>query len=110
MLQAEAAVKGAQLVGAQLRARAQHAEHAARLHEAAAEKLRAKLADDVTAQERRCERNAKAYARMKRTLAANKGRATAGMMSAAVRELRPVEIVGLYEDTIESLEVSPSSP
>ena len=34
-----------------------------------------------------------------------KARITAGTMSAAMRELRPVEIVGLYEDVTESLEV-----
>ncbi len=34
-----------------------------------------------------------------------KGRVTSGAVSAALRELRPVEIVGLYEDTIEGLKV-----
>lgn len=34
-----------------------------------------------------------------------KGRVTAGAVSAALRELRPVEIVGVYEDTIEGLKV-----
>ena len=34
-----------------------------------------------------------------------KGRVTAGAVSAALRELRPVEIVGVYEDTVESLKV-----
>jgi hypothetical protein len=34
-----------------------------------------------------------------------KGRVTAGAVSAALRELRPVEIVGVYEDSIEGLKV-----
>ena len=57
-----------------MRAKVQHAERAARVHEAAAEKLRARLAAQVTAEERRCKRNSDAYTRAKRTLAANKGK------------------------------------
>ncbi len=34
-----------------------------------------------------------------------KGRITAGTVSAALRELRPVEIVGLYEDAVEGVQV-----
>ena len=34
-----------------------------------------------------------------------KGRVTAGTVSAALRELRPVEIVGLYEDVSEDFQV-----
>ena len=146
-----------------MRAMVQQAERAARKHEVAADKLRARLADDMAAQERKAKRNADAYARAKRTLAVSKGhllqreapasvltcchqlshctqpvsfvsahiagpgtvvshesesqllgcccagnpkaRITAGTMSAAMRELRPVEIVCLYEDVTESLEV-----
>ncbi len=57
-----------------MHAKVQHAERAARVHEAAAEKLRARLAAQVTAEERRCKRNAEAYARAKRTVAVNRGR------------------------------------
>lgn len=35
-----------------------------------------------------------------------KGRSVAGAVSAAVREVRPLEIVGLYESQQEALEVS----
>ena len=56
-----------------MQARMQHAECRARLHEAAAEKLRARLAAEVTAEERRCKRNAEAYKRAKRTIASNRG-------------------------------------
>ena len=152
-------------------ARLQHVKRAARVHEVAAEKLRARLAAQVTAEERRCKRNAEAYTRARRTIAANRGtlldysyvsvsrkpelltpsvhvsrmmgvggltrvsammcvfwvsvshrcpealnhdlcpddmkrRATAGAVSAALRELRPVEIVGLYEDVLESHQVA----
>lgn len=38
-----------------------------------------------------------------------KGRITAGAVSAAVRELRPVEVVGLYEDVLERFQVASSS-
>ena len=141
----------------QTMARTHQAERAARMHEAAAEKLRARLASSIAAEERRAKRNADAYARVKRTLVASKGipleegphinrftwvfcnltcmglccwapaqdlpvhvcmyrrvvcragdrkgRVTAGAVSAALRELRPVEIVGVYEDTIEGLKV-----
>lgn len=34
-----------------------------------------------------------------------KGRITAGTVSAVLRELRPVEIVGLYEDAVEGVQV-----
>ena len=51
----------------------QQAERTARKHEVAADKLRARLADDLAAQERRAKRNADAYTRVKRALAASKG-------------------------------------
>jgi hypothetical protein len=57
----------------QTMARTHQAKRAARMHEAAAEKLRARLAGSITAEERRAKRNAGAYARVKRTLAASKG-------------------------------------
>ena len=36
-----------------------------------------------------------------------KGRSAAGAVAAAVRELRPVEVVGMYEARLEGLEVPP---
>ena len=57
----------------QTMARTHQAERAARMHEAAAEKLRARLASSITAEERRAKRSADAYARVRRTLAASKG-------------------------------------
>lgn len=84
------------------------AEHAARGHEAAAQKLRACLADRVRAEERRRGRDADALRRVRKTLAARgepRGVSGAGALSAAVRELRAVEIVGLYEGQREGLEM-----
>lgn len=57
----------------QTMARRHQAERAARMHEAAAGKLRARRASSIAAEERRAKRNADAYARVKRTLAASKG-------------------------------------
>ena len=73
LLQAGAALQAAQLSETRMRGKVQHAECAARKHEVAADKLRARLADDAAAQERRAKRNADAYARAKRALAASKG-------------------------------------
>ena len=73
LLQAGAALQAAQLSETRMRAMKQQAERAARKHEVASDKLRARLADDMAAQERRAKRNADAYARAKRALAASKG-------------------------------------
>lgn len=63
----------AELAATHMQAKMQHAERAARVHEATAEKLRARLAAQVTAEERRRTRNAEAYTRAKRAVAANGG-------------------------------------
>ncbi len=57
----------------QAMARTHQAEHAARMHETAAEKLRARVSSSIATEERRAKRNADAYARLKRRLAARKG-------------------------------------
>ena len=73
LLQAGAALQAAQLSETRMRAMVQQAERTARKHEVAADKLRARLADDMAAQERRAKRNSDAYARAKRALAVSKG-------------------------------------
>ncbi len=72
VMQAQAALQAAELADKHVATRLQQAERAARVHEAAAEKLRARLAVQVTSEERRCKRNAEAYARAKRAVAANR--------------------------------------
>ena len=74
VMQAQAALQAAELADKHVRTRLQQAERAARMHEAAADKLRARLATQVTSEERRCKRNAEAYARAKRIVAADRGR------------------------------------
>ena len=73
LLQVGSTLQAGELAATHMQAKVQHAERAARVHEAAAGKLRARLAAQVTAEERRCKRNAEAYTRAKRTIAANKG-------------------------------------
>jgi hypothetical protein len=60
----------------------------------------------VKAEERRLARDKAIYARLRQAYAASKSRqgAAAGAVAAAARELRPVEIVGLYEAQREALE------
>ncbi|KAL3157009.1 hypothetical protein ABBQ38_001262 [Trebouxia sp. C0009 RCD-2024] len=85
-----------------------HLEHASRAQELTLEQLRGRLSDKVTREERLARRDAEAYARLKRAFLSNKGdgssRGQAGAVAAAARELRPVEIVGLYEEQKDSME------
>ncbi|BDA41633.1 hypothetical protein COCOBI_02-4140 [Coccomyxa sp. Obi] len=85
------------------------AEHSSRAHEAAAQKLRERLAAKVRAEEWRLQRDADAHSRIKAALASHKGdgraKSAAGAVSAAVREMRPLEIVGVYESQREALEM-----
>ena len=69
-----------------MQARVQHAERAARVHEATAEKLRARLTAQVTAEERMRTRNAEAYTRAKRAVAANRGSLLDGQTCLPVSE------------------------
>ena len=82
LLQAGAALQAAQLSETRMRAAVQQAERAARKHKVAADKLSVRLADDTAAQERRAKRNADAYARAKRALAASKGQLLHGALTA----------------------------
>jgi hypothetical protein len=57
-------------------------------------------------------RSSQVYTRLKSAFAAHKaeaaGRGAAGAVAAAARELRPVEIVGVYEQQREGLELEAS--
>ncbi|KAL0019238.1 hypothetical protein WJX79_004955 [Trebouxia sp. C0005] len=85
-----------------------HLQHAARAQEVILEQLKGRLGDKVTKEERVAKRDAEAYARLKRAFLTNKGegssRGQAGAVAAAARELRPVEIVGLYEEQKDRME------
>eukprot|EP00884_Botryococcus_braunii_P006227 jgi/Botrbrau1/15605/Bobra.0264s0005.1 len=93
---------------ATLRLAVVQAEHAARAKEAGAEQLCAQLEAKVKAEERLHKRSSAAYARIKRALATSRGdmegKSAAGAMAAACRELRPIEIVALYEEEREATE------
>ncbi|KAK9820170.1 hypothetical protein WJX72_007055 [[Myrmecia] bisecta] len=92
-----------------LRQHLAQAEHGGRAKEAVLQKLRARLTDKVAQDERRGKRDADALARIKRAIITHKGdpqgRAAAGAVSAAARELRPVEIVSMYESHREGMEM-----
>ncbi|GLC33253.1 hypothetical protein PLESTM_000040900 [Pleodorina starrii] len=102
-----------------VRQRYAHLEHSFRSREASMDKLRAALAEKVAQEERRVARDKAAYQRIRAayvaTMGPSAGGATpgggaqqqqkaAGAMAAAARELRPVEIVGLYESRREAAE------
>ncbi|GFH06263.1 uncharacterized protein HaLaN_00865, partial [Haematococcus lacustris] len=100
-----------------LRARAAQMEHALRAREAAMDKLRGALADKVAREERVVARDKQVYARLRSAFATHReqvlngstngkgpGTNAAGAVAAAARELRPVEIVGLYEQQRETLD------
>lgn len=75
----------------------QHA-HACREAEKRLEKCRAQLATSVSREERTLARNREVYGRVRSAWAATKGGGRApGAVAAAARELRPVEIVGIFE-------------
>ncbi|PNH02559.1 hypothetical protein TSOC_011452 [Tetrabaena socialis] len=90
-----------------LRMRYSQLEHAFRAREASLDKMRSALADKVAKEERRLARDKAAHGRLRTALlvtqqqqAGGQGGANgkaAGALAAAARELRPVEIVGLYE-------------
>ncbi|MEW5316929.1 MAG: hypothetical protein WDW38_008268 [Sanguina aurantia] len=83
-------------------------EHSARHKEAALDKLTAHLAERVAKEERRLARDKAVYARMRGAYVTHKadlqGKGAAGAISAASRELRPIEIVAIYELQREALE------
>jgi len=68
-------------------------EHNLRAKDVELQKLKDKLAEKAEREDRRKARDKEIYDKLKRSVA----RQTAGAASAAVRELRPVEIVGIYE-------------
>ncbi|MEW5300295.1 MAG: hypothetical protein WDW36_003235 [Sanguina aurantia] len=83
-------------------------EHSTRHKEAAMEKLTAHLAERVAREERRLARDKAVYGRMRGAYVAHRadlqGKGAAGAISAASRELRPIEIVAIYELQREALE------
>nr|BAI63221.1 basal body protein [Chlamydomonas reinhardtii] len=114
---AEEAAKRLDVELAGVRQKYSQLEHMYRSREAVIDKLKASLADKVAREERRLARDKAAYTRIRaaylQTMAHSStaggaggtpsGKA-AGAMAAAARELRPVEIVGLYESRREALE------
>ncbi|KIY91332.1 hypothetical protein MNEG_16632, partial [Monoraphidium neglectum] len=102
----------------QLRYKVSLLDHGLKAKESEGERLRERLADKVAREERRLAHDKAAYARLRQAHAATKrdaavaaaaaggvaGRGAAGAVAAAARELRPVEIVGIYETQREALE------
>ncbi|KAG1659544.1 hypothetical protein FOA52_016167 [Chlamydomonas sp. UWO 241] len=88
------------------RARLVHVEHTARSRELAVDKLRSMLSDKVAKEERRLARDKTTYASLRQAWLASRdgGRSSAGAVAAACREMRPVELVGLYEAQRAGLE------
>jgi hypothetical protein len=83
---------------AQQRALATQHLHACREMEQRLEQCRKQLGAAVTREERTLARNRDIYSRMRVAWASTKGTPRApGAVAAAARELRPVEIVGIYE-------------
>ncbi len=72
-LQLEERARAAESRAAAARAAASQTEHGSRAQEAAAAKLRERLAAKVKAEERRLQRDADSHARIKRALAAHRG-------------------------------------
>lgn len=70
----EERLRNAEVAGGQTRQALSQAEHAARAHEAAAEKLRERLKAKVRAEERIRQRDAEAHSRVKRALASHRGK------------------------------------
>ena len=66
-------MRAAEARAARARQALTQAEHGSRAHEAAAQKLRERLAARVRAEERRLQRDADAHSRIKRALASHKG-------------------------------------
>ncbi|EFJ49191.1 hypothetical protein VOLCADRAFT_117327 [Volvox carteri f. nagariensis] len=97
---AEEAARRLDVELAAVRQRYAHLEHTYRSRETTLEKLRAALANKVTQEERRVARDKAAYQRIPQ----QQQQRAAGAMAAAARELRPVEIVGLYETRRETAE------
>lgn len=88
----------AQKDAAAQRTLAAQAAHAAREAEKQLERCRSQLATAVAKEERSKARTRDTYARMRNAWAATKGSSRAsGAIAAAARELRPIEIVGIYE-------------
>ncbi|KAF5839020.1 hypothetical protein DUNSADRAFT_1797 [Dunaliella salina] len=105
---AEEVARRSETEAVQCKAKAVHLEHALRSREASMDKLRAALADKVVKEERQAARDKQVYARLRSAFAAHRadlqGKNAAGSIAAASRELRPVEIVGVYEQQREGLE------
>lgn len=72
-VQLEERVRAAESRAAAVRTAASQAEHSSRAHEAAAAKLRERLAAKVKLEERRLQRDAHAHSRIKHALAAHRG-------------------------------------
>ena len=66
-------MRAAEARAARARQALTQAEHGSRAYEAAAQKLRERLAARVRAEERRLQRDADAHSRIKRALASHKG-------------------------------------
>ena len=75
-------------------------EHSLRAREADLQKLKDKALERQRREDRRAARDKEIYEKLKRATA----RQTAGQISGAVRELRPAEIVGIYEVQREALD------
>eukprot|EP00798_Chlamydomonas_sp_ICE-L_P019230 gene19230-25855_t len=96
MLEAKLSMAGAEVV---------HLEHAILKREVAMDKLRLILSDKVAKEERRVARDKDIYLRLRQAHASTRQagqQAQAGAVSAAARELRPVEIVSIYESQRKS--------
>jgi hypothetical protein len=97
-LRAQDEAAAAQKEAAHQRALAAHAAHAARETEKRLERCRGQLAAGVAREERTLARNRDVYGRVRAAWAATKGTPRApGAIAAAARELRAIEIVGIYE-------------
>ena len=95
-VQAEA--RDAQKEAGQQRALAAHAANSSREAEKRLERCRSQLAAAVAREERTLARNKEVYSRVRTAWAATKGTPKApGAVAAAARELRAIEIVGIYE-------------
>ena len=75
-------------------------EHSLRAREADLQKLKDKAFERQKREDRRAARDKEIYEKLKRATS----RQTAGQISGAVRELRPAEIVGIYEVQREALD------
>eukprot|EP00775_Hariotina_reticulata_P013264 gene13264-13394_t len=112
-VRAEAAVADAESALVSLRYRVLQLEASNSRREQEVETVKERLAEKVAREERRLASDKRAYARIRQAYASSRRsglaavgaqRAAAGAVAAAARELRPIELVGLYESQKEVLE------